>query len=74
MKGGDEIVKAKVEQAVKMVRAMNKKELHLFVFELMGLADVVEDIYDIAELRRTRSEHSRPYEDVVKDLKTKGRL
>ena len=67
-------MKERVLEAVKIVKAMNKKELHLFVVKLMDLESVVEDLYDVVELRRTRSESSRPYDEVAKELKAKGRM
>ena len=67
-------VKEKVAEAVSLVNKMNKKERHLFVVKLMDLESVVEDLYDVAELRRTRSESSRPYDEVAKELKAKGRM
>ena len=62
----------KVLEAVRIIRSMNKRERRSLVTELSD-TDVLEDLYDIAELRRTRKEPRMPYDEAVADLKERPR-
>ena len=65
-------IESKIKRAVEKVCESRGLKMNRFIED--ALIDKLEELEDIVDLKKIRCEPSRPFEEVLKDLKLSGRL